>query len=284
MYQESQVVTRMNATIHNLSKERLLEIIARGHQMATCRLSEFRSAIAVACGAPQSDACAGAVERGAVVFGAKCLAEPLFDGAPPLSLYVCPGATSPLLRAQCGIESGSGAETGGGAETGAEAGGGAERRTETGGETGGGAESMSMAMAARVGTGGTMLTLLAGRYGLIPGRPGLALTGKIGTHSANVAVVTPYVSRAIRDLDDGAAYRSNPVISKIQYDRIQAVYPSTNRFDRIAGAIDTLQQQNATARTVGLLEKTRLDSTIRQKRLQSRVMHLALNRVAPQLL
>jgi hypothetical protein len=122
-----------------------------------------------------------------------------------------------------------------------------------------------MANVERVGIGGTMLTLLAGRYGMIPGRPGLALTRKIGTHSAKKAVVKPYVQRAIRDLGDGVEYTSNPVISKAQYDEIKVPYPTSERLDKI---------DIANALSDGNL------STLRQRhQLDSRVWDIALDRV-----
>ena len=213
-----------------------------------CQVSEFRTAVAHTCAIPQSEACASAVERAVTQFGIDCISEPLFKGAPPLSLYVCPGSDSALMQAECRVAAGPAALPGPGPAA----------------PSGPGPAAPSGTTVARIGIGSSVLVAIAGRYGLVPGRPGRALTRKFGTDSAKERKARPYIDEALGHLRENTSYKTddpekkkvftgNTLIPQADYNRaLVTLAHHTIQGNEIAGIHHASTQiQGAAMRSMG---------------------------------
>ena len=177
--------------------------------MGACDLPPFRGAIADTCDAPLSDACRRAAAGAGSVFGSACVHEPWFDGGPPLSLYVCPGADSALLRAQCGLGPGPEARPGPG----------------PGQDRGLGPVPADLGVAG-LGLGvAALATLRAGRHGKIRGSIGREIVKHIGTQQGKMNFIDLYAGEIAEGLEQGR-YRSNPLVTK---DTFKALHGSYNK-------------------------------------------------------
>ena len=180
--------------------------------MGACDLSSFRGAIADTCYAPLSDACRRAAAGAGSVFGSACVHEPWFDGGPPLSLYVCPGADSALLRAQCGLGPGPEARPGPG----------------PGQDRGHGPVPADLGVA---GLGvAALATLHAGRHGKIRGSIGREIVKHIGTQQGKTNFIDLYAREIAKGLEQGT-YRSNPLVTEDTFTDLHQTYNAVSLSD-----------------------------------------------------